>query len=129
MKQQRNFIIKYVYQDWIEREDKDTEVGFNKKYRNVNFPIGSKILIYVVGYKIIVGAYHVTDRFYENRCESQHPLRLPIKKFYRIEEDRPAIGYDQIRKVVPGFKPNEWISYWEITEEQYDRLEEMLIKG
>lgn len=129
MKQQHNFIIKYVYQDWIEREDKDTVVGFNKKYKSVNFPVGSKILIYVVGYQFIVGAYHVTGQFYEDRSESQHPLRLPIKKVYRIEEDRPAISYDQIRKVVPGFKPNELTSFWDITEEQYDKLEDMLINA
>ncbi|WP_102261173.1 hypothetical protein [Mesobacillus jeotgali] len=129
MKEQHNFIIKYVYEDWFEREDKDYEVGFNKKYKDVHFPVGGKMLIYVVGYKIIVGAYYVTGTFFRNMSESQHPLRLPIKKIYRIEEDRPAISSNQIRKVVPGFKPNELVSYWDITEDQYNKLENMLINA
>ncbi|OIJ17335.1 hypothetical protein BKP37_02180 [Anaerobacillus alkalilacustris] len=62
MKYQHN-----VYKNWFGREDQDFDVGFNKKYKNGNFTIGGKILIYVVG------------EFFENKSESQHLLRLPIK--------------------------------------------------
>jgi hypothetical protein len=122
------FMIKYVYPDWFLREDKDREVGFSNRYANHRFPVGGKVLTYVIEHQLIVGAYQIVGEYFNNKNEKQHPLRLPIKKIFRMEEGDIPIEMVNIRRVVPHFKPDQTRSYFPITEDQYNTLENMLIK-
>lgn len=120
------YLIKYVYPEWFGDADRHETVGFNEKYMNHQFEVSGKLLIYIIEHQLIVGSYDIIGKMQED-YQREHPLRLPIKKIYCIEDDGSnGVDINKIRRFVPNFKPNRTMSYHPINETQFINLEILL---
>ncbi|WP_180954046.1 hypothetical protein [Bacillus sp. M6-12] len=105
-------------------------MGFAAKYKNVNFPVGAKMLVYLTEQQLIMGVNTVKGSWKDGQIypsSSGYPLKLPIYMDYEVQKDGLGITLKEVQRVVPIFHPHKDLSFFPINEEQYVTLEKMLI--
>ena len=124
-----DYMIKLVYPDWVIDPLRDKRIGFSGRYRNVQFPIGAKMLVYLTEQQLIMGINTVTGTFRDGEVfpsSPGYPLRLPIVMDYEVPHDGVGINIREIQSIVPDFRPFRDMSFFPITEEQFTQLESLL---
>lgn len=59
---------------------------------------------------------------------SGYPLKLPIYMDYEVQKDGFGLDLKEIQSVVPLFKPHKDMSFFSISEEQFNTLEKLLME-
>jgi len=124
-----DYTIKLVYPDWVVDEHRDKRMGFAGKYRNLIFPIGAKMLVYLTEQQLIMGINTVKGTWRDGEVfESRpgYPLKLPIFMDYEVPKDGTGLHSREIRNMVPLFRPHKDLSFFPLTEEQFTSLDKML---
>lgn len=124
-----DYLIKLVYPDWVIDEYRGQRMGFAGKYKNLSFPIGAKMLIYLTEQQLIMGINTVRGTWKEGEIypsSSGYPLKLPIHMDYEVQKDGFGLSLKEIQRVVPLFKPHKDLSFFPVSEEQFNTLRELL---
>lgn len=119
------FMIKLVWKSWVNDVDRDKRMGFDKKYKKLDFN-GAKMLIYLTGDQVIRGINTVTGTFEDGRVFpvwERHTVVVPVTLDFEAEI---GLNIFEIRRILPLFEPKEGDSFYKISEEQYNKLESML---
>lgn len=121
-----DYTIKLVYPDWVIDPDRDKRMGFSGKYKNFKFPIGAKMLVYLTDQQLIMGVNTVKGTWKDGEIfpsSTNYPLCLPVVMDY---ESQRGLHIREIQRVVPLFQPHRDLSFFPLTEDQYNTLEQML---
>jgi hypothetical protein len=119
------YMIKLVWKQWKDDVDRDKRMGFDKKYKKLDFN-GAKMLIYLTGDQVIKGINTVTGTFEDGKVFSvweRHTAVLPVTLDYEAEI---GLNIFEIRRILPHFDPKEGDSFYKISKEQFYKLESML---
>ena len=74
-----DYTIKLVYPDWVIDELRDKRMGFSGKYKNFNFPVGAKMLVYLTEQQLIMGINTVKE--HGKMVKLSHLLRVILSNF------------------------------------------------
>jgi hypothetical protein len=124
-----DYTIKLVYPDWVIDEHRDKRMGFNGKYKNFRFPIGAKMLVYLTEQQLIMGINTVKGTWKDGEAfESRpgYPIKLPVIMDYEVPKEGQGLHIKEIQRVVPLFQPHKDMSFFPLTEDQYNSLEKTL---
>lgn len=119
------YMIKLVWKGWKNDVDRDKRMGFDKKYKNLDFK-GAKMLIYLTGDQVIKGINTVTGTFEDGKVFpvwERHTAVVPVTMDYEAEI---GLNIFEIRRILPDFNPKKDDSFYIIREDQYTKLESML---
>lgn len=119
------YMIKLVWKDWKDDVDRDKRMGFDKRYKKLDFK-GAKMLIYLTGDQVIKAINTVTGTFEDGKVFpvwERHTAVVPVTLDYEAEV---GLNIFEIRRILPDFNPKEGDSFYTISEVQYTKLESML---
>lgn len=125
-----DYTIKLVYPDWVIDDLREKRMGFSGRYKNLKFPIGAKMLVYLTEQKLIMGINTVSGTWKEGEVfpsTAGYPLKLPILMDFEVPNDGDGLSLQEIQRIAPQFQPYKDMSFFPITEEQYLQLEKQLI--
>jgi hypothetical protein len=123
MMQPSDYGIKFVWDKWRQDTLRTQRVTFNTNnpvYFKYNIPIGSKMLVYVLGnVQQLQGMYEVTGPYKRSgdpRFDGEIPVNLVCDK-------TNGLSPIEIRRYVRSFNPSqEGISYLPLSKYQFDSL-------
>ena len=124
-----DYTIKLVYPDWVIDELRYKRMGFAGKYKNFNFPVGAKMLVYLTEQQLIMGINTVKGTWKDGEAfpsSSSYPIKLPIVMDYEVQKDGLGLHIKDIQSIVSQFRPHKDMSFFPLTEEQYYILEDLL---
>lgn len=124
-----DYTIKLVYPDWVIDEFRDKRMGFAGRYKNFQFPIGAKMLVYLTEQQLIMGINTVKGTWKDGEdfpSRPGYPIKLPIVMDYEVTRDGSGIHIKEIQRIVPEFQPYKDMSFFRLTEDQFETLEKML---
>lgn len=125
-----DYVIKLVYPEWVVDPHRSQRIGFANKYRRQlqNWPVGGKMLVYLTDHQYLVAAMEVTGTLEQGERldlpgHANFPLHLPVRI---LVENEQIVPLQQIKAIVPSFRPVKDLSYWPIARDQYLQLLEHL---
>lgn len=124
-----DYFIKLVWPGYFTDEDRDKRIGFSSKYKNLEIPLGAKMLVYITEVQRIMALNTVTG----NWCDGTRypttpgfPLNIPIKLEFLSEY---GLSLKEVQSVVPNFTPCKDMSFLTLSEEQFIRLQKKLVNN
>jgi hypothetical protein len=123
-----SFAIKLVWPGYFEDPFAYERMGFpagsNRKF---DIPIGSKMLVYVTEYQLIMAISKVTGTWDEGKERysptGSFPLCLPIETPFKSQN---GLSIREVQKIVPGFRPHQGLSYFPVSEAEFMEIEREL---